>query len=341
MLVKERIQFIDLAKGFTILIIALTHTFGDSGGYLMEIFSIFKVPTFFVLSGLFFKTYDSYKTFFRKKIRQLVIPLLFTFLFLSLPWTLLLELHFGESIILYSLFFLPETCQLNFGMAPGAWFVFCLLIIEFLFYIICVLSKDNIAIFSVVALFAGISGYVINFYDISLPIWIDTALTSMPFFLLGIVLGRYSDILQYGLTLKQQILFVVSTFALLFFILMLGDGMIFYAINRYSVGLLFLFGGGVCGAIFVILLSKLINKLPLVSFIGRYSMIMLLTHQFYLFIFRNIAYQLHLPQDSNLFNITLFVIVVLLEVPTIYLCKKYIPWAFGLKKEAYEKSRFI
>lgn len=55
MLIKNRIEFIDIAKGFTILIIVLTHTYGDSGGSVLEVLSIFKVPTFFALSGLFFK----------------------------------------------------------------------------------------------------------------------------------------------------------------------------------------------------------------------------------------------------------------------------------------------
>ena len=44
---QKRIEFVDLAKGITILIIALTHTYGDSGGFAIEILSIFKVTTFF------------------------------------------------------------------------------------------------------------------------------------------------------------------------------------------------------------------------------------------------------------------------------------------------------
>ena len=329
---QKRIEFVDLAKGITILIIALTHTYGDSGGFALEILSIFKVPTFFALSGLFFSTYDSFNTFIRKKINQLVIPLLFTFVFLSLPWNVLLELHSGGSISINDLIFIPDTYKLNFGMAPGAWFVLCLRLIVLFFYLIYIISRGNMVIISLVALSAGIYGYILNVIDVSLPIWIDTALTSMPFFLMGMVLGRYSGILRSNLSSKWWATLIISTLIFCFSIYLLGDGYIFYAGNRYSVNLICLFIGGWAGVLLVILISKIINKLPIISYIGRYSLIMLLTHQFYLFILRNIVYQLNIQQDSIIVSFMLFLIVVILTIPTILFCKKYLPWAFGLKE---------
>lgn len=330
---QKRIEFVDLAKGITILIIALTHTYGDSGGRALEILSIFKVPTFFALSGLFFSTYDSFNTFIKKKINQLVIPLLFTFIVLSLPWTILLELHSGGSISINNLLFIPDTYKLNFGMAPGAWFVLCLLLIVLFFYLIYIISKGNLFVLSLVAFSAGISGYLLNVIDVSLPIWIDTALTSMPFFLMGMVLGRYSVILRSDLSsTKWWVALIISALIFGYSIHMLGDGYIFYAGNRYSVNLICLFMGGGAGVLLVILISKIINKLPLISFIGRYSLIMLLTHQFYLFILRNFVYQLNIQQDNIIVSFILFVIVVILTIPTILFCKKFLPWAFGLKE---------
>ena len=327
---RKRIEFIDLAKGITILIIVLTHTYGDSGGFALEILSIFKVPTFFALSGLFFSTYDSFNTFIRKKINQLVIPLLFAFVFLSLPWNILLELHSGGSISINKLLFISDSYKLNFGMAPGAWFVLCLLLIVHFFYFVYVISKGNIVILSLVAFSAGISGYLLSDIDVSLPIWIDTALTSMPFFLMGMVLGRYCGILHSDLSSKWWATFVISALIFGYSIYLLGNGYIFYAGNRYSVNLICLFIGGGAGVLLVILISKMINKLPLISYVGRYSLIVLLTHQLYLFILRNIIYQLNIQQDNIVISFLLFVIVVILTIPTILFCKKYLPWAFGL-----------
>ena len=331
MLKQGRIEFVDLAKGVTILIIALTHTYGDSGGFFLEIFSIFKVPTFFALSGIFFKTYDSSGVFFRKKVNQLVIPLIFTYLFLSLAWNVFFELYAGHKLSVMNLILMPETNRLNFGLAPGAWFVLCLLFIEILYYFLFVLFRGNIMLISFVALFAGISGYLLNVNGISLPIWIDTALTSMPFFLLGIIIGRYSSFLKYDMSSKQCLVLAFSCVLFIYSIWLLGDGEIFYAGNRYSVDAFCLFVGGAAGVLLVLLMSKIIKTLPLISFIGRHSLIVLLTHQLYLFILRNIVYQLNIQQDNIIVSLFLFIIVVLLTVPTICFCRKYLPWAFGLK----------
>jgi fucose 4-O-acetylase-like acetyltransferase len=134
------------------------------------------------------------------------------------------------------------------------------------------------------------------------------------------------------MTLKQWKLFLISFLILLLSIYKLGDGIIFYAINRYNVSILLLFGGGVAGAFTILLLSKMIGEFSPLSFVGRYSLIVLLTHQMYLFLLRNLAYQMQLPQDSNLLSALLFVVVILLEIPTIFFCKKYMSWAFGLRE---------
>ena len=223
------------------------------------------------------------------------------------------------------------TNRINFGMAPGAWFVLCLLFIEIIFYSLFVLFRGNIIVMSFVAFVAGISGYLLNVNGISLPIWIDTAMTSMPFFLLGILIGRYSSVLKSEMLSTQWLVLAFSGIRFLYCIFLLGDAEIFYAGNRYSVNVIFLFVGGSAGVLIVLLLSKVINTLPLVSFIGRYSLIMLLTHQLYLFVLRNIVYQLNFQQDNYLVSLILFVIVVILSFPTIHFCKKFLPWAFGLK----------
>ena len=329
MLKQGRIEFVDLAKGITILIIALTHTYGDSGGFVLEIFSIFKVPTFFALSGIFFKTYESSIVFFKKKANQLLIPLVFTYLFLSLPWNVFLELYGGHTLSITNLILMPGTNRLNFGMAPGAWFVLCLLLIEIFYYFVFVLSRGNMMLISFVTLLAGITGYLLN--EMSLPIWLDTALTSMPFFLLGILIGRYSSFLKLEMSSRQWLILALSAIIFLYSIYILGDGEIFYACNRYSVNAFCLFIGGAAGVLIVILISKAIRTLTLISFIGRHSLIVLLTHQLYLFILRNIVYQLNFKQDDSLVSFILFIILVILSVPTIFFCKKYLPWAFGLK----------
>ena len=74
---KERIQYIDLAKGICILLVVVDHISNEgyfsAGDYpLNEIFEQMRMPLYFILSGLFFKDYTGgIKEFLLRK----VIPL--------------------------------------------------------------------------------------------------------------------------------------------------------------------------------------------------------------------------------------------------------------------------
>ena len=87
---KQRVEFIDLTKGICILLIVLNHSFARFSGSFLDSFMIFRMPLYFVLSGLFFLTYGSLALFMKKKINKLIIPMCFAFVFtciilISLP----------------------------------------------------------------------------------------------------------------------------------------------------------------------------------------------------------------------------------------------------------------
>lgn len=69
---KQRIQFIDLAKGICITLVVLHHCHIETP-YLVYI----RMPLYFILSGLFFKTYDGLADFTKRKINKILIPFLF------------------------------------------------------------------------------------------------------------------------------------------------------------------------------------------------------------------------------------------------------------------------
>ena len=67
------------------------------------------------------------------------------------------------------------------------------------------------------------------------------------------------------------------------------------------------------------------------SYIGKYSIVVLITHQAYRFFIRNILYQMEIPQDSNFLNLFVFIILMLIELPTIKYGIKYLPVCFAQK----------
>lgn len=69
--VKQRICYIDIAKGFAMLCIIAGH-FGivSAGRFVFT----FHVPLFFLLSGYFLSTKVSFLPFMKQKARQLLVP---------------------------------------------------------------------------------------------------------------------------------------------------------------------------------------------------------------------------------------------------------------------------
>lgn len=330
---SQRIEFIDLAKGICISLVVLLHVFGELSGDIIQIMNLFRMPLYFVLSGLFFKTYDGLLPFIKKKTNKLLIPFFLTFFIVVLPTTFLLNIFEGKTTTLYNLF-IGGVGKLNLGIDGAIWFLLCLFAVNIYFYLIFLLTNRNVIGISVLSLLCGFSGYFMGHYDVYLPMWMDSALTAMPFFLFGYLLRRYSEVL-YGSLSKKDILFAILSLVVLVSVFMYdewqGKSMILYGENTFNISFMSLYLGGIFGTYFVLMLAKYFRYLPIVSYIGRYSIVVLLTHLLFLFAIRNILYQLSIPQQGVLLNLLVFILIILLSVPTIRFCIKYLPYWFAQK----------
>lgn len=76
---KKRIEYIDLMKGICITMVVLLHChyFEGEKAIIDTYLRPLRMPLYFFLAGLFFKTYSSFKCLLIKKINNLVIPYLF------------------------------------------------------------------------------------------------------------------------------------------------------------------------------------------------------------------------------------------------------------------------
>lgn len=68
-------------KGMCILLIVGQHIspesiYGDCNHMLMS----FRIPLYYFLSGLFFKTYDGFSDFLRRKVNNILVPFAFFYL---------------------------------------------------------------------------------------------------------------------------------------------------------------------------------------------------------------------------------------------------------------------
>ncbi len=75
---KNRIEYINLAKGLCMIIVVIYHA-----GAPYDLFpgmTSLLIPPYIILSGLFFKEYCNFKEFLVKKINGILIPFLFFYL---------------------------------------------------------------------------------------------------------------------------------------------------------------------------------------------------------------------------------------------------------------------
>ena len=330
---SHRIEFIDLAKGICISLVVLLHVFGELSGNIIQIMNLFRMPLYFVLSGLFFKTYDGLLPFIKKKTNKLLIPFFLTFFIVVLPTTYLLNIFEGKTITLYNLF-IGGAGKLNLGINGAIWFLLCLFAVNIYFYLIFLLTNRNVVGITILSVVCGMFGYFMSHFGLSLPMWMDSALTAMPFFLFGYLLRCYSEVL-YGSISKRDVLFAIFSLVVLLSVFMYdqwqGEGLILYGENTFDISFLSLYLGGIFGTYLILMIAKYYGRLPIISYIGRYSIVVLLTHLLFLFAIRNILYQLSIPQQGVLLNLFVFILIILLSVPTIRFCIKYLPYWFAQK----------
>lgn len=332
-MMAQRIEFIDLAKGICISLVVLLHVFGELSGSFIQLMNLFRMPLYFVLSGLFFKTYDGLFPFIKKKTNKLLIPFSSTFIFIVLPTTILLN-EFERKTTTFTNLFWCCPGKLNLGIDGAIWFLLCLFAVNIYFYIIFLMANRNIVGIIVFSVICGLSGYAMSYYGFHLPMWMDSALTAMPFFLFGYLLRRYSEVL-YSSFSKKDVLYAIVSFFVLLSVYMYdewrGESTIIYGENTFNISLFSLYTGGFMGTYFVLMIAKFFNYLPFFSYIGRYSIVVLITHLLFLFAIRNILYQLGFPQNGMLLNFFIFVLIIFLSIPTISFCIKYLPYWFAQK----------
>lgn len=203
---KKRIEWIDMAKGYGIILVVMGHCFNKGSIIHNWIFS-FHMPLFFILSGYCFciDKYDSIAKVISRKFRTLIIPYI-KFCFLGCIVSVIIPEWRSEfslkqiGIDLYCAY--PTLTHIT-----STWYLVALFILSVLFYFVVSFSKKyKMKWFPY--LFVGLSGFMgfiitiirklffsgpsTNGYPKSfslpggrLPFTLDTCMTALVFFAIG------------------------------------------------------------------------------------------------------------------------------------------------------------
>lgn len=312
---ENRIEFIDLAKGVCILLVVTLHC-----RYDIPNFKAIRMPLYFLLSGLFFRDYSNFLFFVVRKFNRMIVPLLF---FTALCYILMVIVrHFtGAPVPNAELLYYPfiEGIYLN----PPLWFLTCLFIVNILFWIIQKFTRKNTLLEILICLCCGLLGYFLSLQNITLPLCAAAALSALPFFCMGRIIAKTQFLYpnKYDrLTVLLGLAMVILSFGIHY---LCGPQSINFIENQYLGIFPLILINSTLFTLGVLMLCKWIGHLPLVSYMGRYSIIILGIHYIVIILLPEIT--ISLIGISEIDRIYPLVLSITLSLASIPLCRKYLP----------------
>lgn len=334
---KNRIAFIDLAKGLCISIVMLFHIRGitpDSCPLSPVLFTACMLPPFYFLSGYFFREETTMRQFFLKKANRLLVPFVFFYLTTAVLIPNILHYMFGMSF--NTVVGWPSLWAFVWpGQYPNIplWFLWCLFVMNMLFRSILALSRllvarnwmGTTAILCVGCTFLGC--YAKSTLDTDIAN-IFEALINLPFFVVGFLLGQKDFIARMDAAcpaVKMVLIGIAFGFSLLS-CLNVDD-------NKVWINTLIYYVSGLAGTFLILSISSIIVKLPLISYLGKYSIITVLTHGIMVRMGTQYFLKVSTVINPNIAVIAFWTVMALSYLIIIPFCNHYFPRVTGLFDE--------
>lgn len=317
---KKRLDWIDTAKGIAILLIVLEHTTSIDHTYIGIIFTHISLPSFFCISGYFWKNNIPLNQFIKSKINSLLIPTFFFFWGACLVYWILQSIGVRfiipfEIEYVFDLFKPTEEIYCN-GVV---WFLIALFWVNCIYYIVnkVVINECLQAVFVCVLGFIGVK-------SINIPYFLDSALTAMPFFYFGNQLQKWKIFDKANNSLKYWTIVCIGIIVLCLF-----SEHISMRSNSYNSPYLFHITS-VCGVMMMMSLCRLKGSFSILSSkYGKYSIIVFGTHGLLINPVRRLF--IHIFGEGDLQGISTFMAVILIELLVIPMFMKFFPYCCAQK----------
>lgn len=310
---KNRIEFVDLAKGICILLVVMNHI--GVSEYIPGLYAA-KVPIFFVLSGLFYLKQINRNGYLINISKSLILPFLIYYFASYILFYLTIWIKpdiLGEN---HSFSIIDIFRQRNLFNGP-LWFLLSLAEVELLFFIVWKSVKNEVQRFCLILLIT-ILGFVLSEFEIFVPLWLDTTMVASLFFYFGILISRSGFLTD---NVKPTYLIFAGLFCYMIFLLF--PVKIQMSTNQYSNVYLTVISGMAVVAL-ILFTCKLIKKLPPINWIGTNSLVILCTHHL---IYRPVGVLLMKLGTDNV--LILFLVTIIIEVPVIYIINRWFPVLAG------------
>ena len=314
--ITSRIDFVDLVKGICIILVVMSHV----GGFFDKIdyhhmLTCFRMPLYFFISGIFFKSYEGFFGFLLRKVNKLLIPFLFfyfssfilMFLFSRfIPGLFHLPLRIEELLYIFQN---HELIRYN----PPIWFLIALFNCNILFYIVHLLRQNHLHLMFIVIFVIGVIGFSLGKFGIPLPCYLDVAMTAMPFYVCGFWIRRYNFFLYPHHRFDKSIPLLALVCIIVMYFTATNIGM---RTNWYPGNIFQTYIAAFCGIIFIMVVGKSFHSIPFVSYIGRYSVITLGIHgPLFHFLYLFVCMYIHQSEWSSILIFLLLIVICRLVTP--------------------------
>lgn len=279
---ENRIATLDIAKGIGIILVVVGHCYAKPTN-LHRLIYAFHMPFFFIISGIIYSFRDKKFSFnFRTKLKSLLFP----YFMFELMWIIFLGvLNFkNPGFNIYN----KILNTLLFKGNIATWYLPCLFITEFLFYITLETKYPKLLIFMM--LFTGLL-----YPNQSNKLWfIMRPLVGLGFFSVGYF---------YNQAFKKRVNCVLYIILLLIYcITALCNGDVSLYSRDFSNIVLYIFNG-ILGSFLVLYFCKFIEKQSENSqiltifksrlcYFGEHSLVIMCIHPFFIEIFRLLEYKI-------------------------------------------------
>lgn len=313
---KDRIIYIDMIKGFSMICIILGHLLPQN--YVLQcIVCSFHVPIYYIISGFLMKHNeirkgkDNIKTTLKKIVKNLLVPYFFFSFILILIAILEGSYSFAKAL---------ATVTFNFTGIAALWFIPSLMITKVAFTGILKIKNKLVQLLAIaIPLIWLFMQNELDYYTMPFLIYRSFLTTAL------FAIGYYAYDWIKNVKIPTGILLLAIAMAL--YIACKNGPFALYNLTSNCLILdTFL---AIVVSICVILLFKKLPQLKLLSFCGKNSIVLLGTHQIIM------IYVLGwLQKVAPNFKEILFIgILAIMEYFIIYICNRYLP--FFIRKEKY------
>lgn len=329
---SARITWLDNLRAIGIFMVILGHMNLDN--YVWQYLHSIAMPIFFFVSGYLFnqRNCGSFRQFFWKKCRTIIVPYLF-FAILSFMFWFLVVRSLSISGKALSIDPFKAFIGVFYGVGSGVWknplntalwFFPCLFVVEILYYWV----RGRWYLLPVFALL----GYWAGELPFRLPLGSDAALTGIVFFGVG---QSYKDT-----WLRYRYIPILITFHLVFCFLnnrtdmnsLMYGNVFYYYISALSGVLLYSF------------LCKRLRPAGILSYIGSNTFIIIGMQGIVSFTMHSIhfvCFGARIQQSGLAFGCVLTILSICLSIPAVYLINAYVPLMLGRSKPAINKWAWL